>query len=348
MLFFVRLVFGGLLALMLAEALLQLLPVSTATKTDYYISPFIVTYPPHHEFTLATGWNLANFHRHRSNNYGFLTSKEFIKDNNAVALIGDSYVEANMLKEDDRLSKQLENTLKNRPVYAMGGPGSSLLDYIERIHFAQEHFDIHDFVIVLELGDVRQTLCGSGNVHGPCLDPDTFTVRSDAAPQKVGLAKKIMRESALAQYLFSQLRLDPKDVLTKLFRNNPVKNVNNSNEIASSEQMPSVAVDKIVNTFLENLPKKEIGRTILIFDDYRDDYRDCLKKTDTSQTPVRNRFMQLASEAGVEMIDAKPIFCNFFQSTALSLNVSAVDHHWNPLANKEIAEAVAAEFRKSE
>ena len=109
--FLYRLLLGIMGALIAAEILLRFLPVSTSTETGYYITPSILTYPAHHQVVMASGWNLSNAHQHRSNNYGFLTHRDFLPNANAIALIGDSYVEANMLTEDDRLNTQLENKL---------------------------------------------------------------------------------------------------------------------------------------------------------------------------------------------------------------------------------------------
>lgn len=340
--FLCRILLGILAALIAIEILLRFLPVSTSTETGYYLTPSIITYPAHHEFVMATGWNLSNAHHHRSNNYGFLTRRDFLPNANAVALIGDSYVEANMLTEDDRLGMQLENKLGNRPVYAFGGPGSSLLDYAERARFAQEHFGVRDFVFIIELGDVRETLCGSNNIHGPCLDSETFVVRSDAQPKKVGLAKKILRQSALAQYLFSQLRIKPEELLKQLFANTFSEKINTpltpSRQLQTSEDLEPGAVDHVVSTFLLSLPKNSDGRLMLVLDSYR----DCSTGADTKRTPVRDRFMQLAQQAGVELIDTKPIFCTFFQATGLSLSVSPTDGHWNRLAHGLVADAISA------
>lgn len=340
--FLCRILLGILVALIAVEILLRFLPVSTSTQTDYYITPLIITYPAHHEFDMATGWNLSNAHHYRSNNYGFLTRRDFLPNTNAVALIGDSYVEANMLTEDDRLGMQLENKLGNRPVYALGGPGSSLLDYAERARFAQQHFGVRDFVFIIELGDVRETLCGSSNIHGPCLDPVTFVVRSEAQPKKVGLAKMVLRKSALAQYLFSQLRLKPEELFKKLFANTFSEKINTpltpSHQLKAPEDVEPVAVDHVVSAFLSSLPKNSDSRLVFVLDSYR----DCLTGVDASKTPVRDRFMQLIQQAGIELIDTKPIFCTFFHATGLSLSVSPTDGHWNRLAHGLVADAVAA------
>lgn len=345
--FLYRILLGILVALIAVEILLRFLPVSTSTETDYYITSSIITYPAHHEFVLATGWNLSNAHHHRSNNYGFLTRRDFLPNANAVALIGDSYVEANMLREDDRLGMQLENKLgENRPVYAFGGPGSSLLDYAERAHFAQKHLGVRDFVFIINNADVRETLCGSGNIHGSCLDPVTFIVRSEAQLKKVSLAKMVLRKSALAQYFFSQLRLKPEELVDKLFANIFSEKIHVSlaplHQLRASESVESAAVDHVVSAFLLNLPKNSDGRLVLVLDGYR----DCLTGYDAIRTPVRDRFIQLVRQAGIELIETDPIFCAFFHATGLSLSVSPTDGHWNRLAHGLVADAIAARLIK--
>jgi hypothetical protein len=346
--FLYRLVLGIIGALIAAEILLRFLPVSTSTETGYYISPSIITYPAHHQFVLATGWNLSNAHHHRSNNYGFLTNRDFLSNANAIVLIGDSYVEANMLTEDERLNTQLENKLGNRPVYAFGGPGSSLLDYTERARFAQEHLGVRDFIFIIALEDVRQTLCGSGNIHGPCLDPVTISVRSEAHPIKVSPVKKILRQSALAQYLFSQLRLKPEQLLKKLFENTYSENTNTplapSHQLKDSEDVKSVVVDRVVSAFISSLPKNKGGRLILVLDSYH----DYLTDTNPNQTPVRDRFIELVRQAGIELIDTQPIFYAFWNKTKLSLNISPTDGHWNRLAHGLVADALATKLGYAE
>lgn len=344
--FLYRILLGILITLIAVEILLRFLPVSTSTDIGYYITPSIITYPAHHEVVMATGWNLSNAHHHRSNNYGFLTRRDFLPNANAVALIGDSYVEANMLKEDDRLGMQLENKLGDRPVYAFGGPGSSLLDYAERAHFAQEHLGVRDFVFIINNADVRETLCGSNNIHGPCLDPVTFIVRSEAQPKKVGLAKTMLRKSALAQYLFSQLRLKPEELVDKLFASAFSEKMQVPlaplHQLRASENVGSAAVDHVVSAFLTILPKNNDGRLVLVLDSYR----DCLTGSDAILTPVRDRFIQLIRQAGVELIETQSIFCTFFHATGLSLSVSPTDGHWNRLAHGLVADAIAARLVK--
>ena len=333
--FTVHILFGMLLALLAVEASLRFLPVSTSTKTGYYIHPLILTYPPYQEFIVSTGWSLRNAQHHRANNYGFLTDRDFAPDPRAIALIGDSFVEANMLVESDRLGGQLESLLAPRPVFVLGAPGTSLLDYAERARFVRERFDVRHFVFVIERGDVRQTLCGSGNVHGPCLDPKTLEPRTETQPA-AGWAKRIFRESALAQYLFSQLKIDLAALL-KQWQPTASPPTSGPRQPGGPEDVPLEKVDRIVGAFFASLPHGSGERLLLVFDSDRDH----LLEMPIPDTPVRNRFMQLALQAGAEIIDTAPIFRDYLHATGLSLNVSPSNKHWNREANRLVAEAIA-------
>jgi len=97
----------------------------------------------------------------------------------------------------------------------MGGPGSNLLDYVERVRLATERFETKTFVIVVERGDVVQALCGSGNIHAKCLDPATLEPRTQHIASDQRLLTNVLRESALAQYVFSQLRFSAANLLTR-------------------------------------------------------------------------------------------------------------------------------------
>ena len=172
--------FGALLLLAAAELVCPVLPVSTATDSGYYQDPMILNYPAEHRWQVSTGWDLHNPQRMHANNLGFAAEIDFLPNPQAIALIGDSYVEASMLAPEYRPAARLAAHLAADarhaapgeiiPVYALGGPGSALLDYAERMRFAQHRLGLRDFVLLLEPGDIRQSLCGSGNVHAACLE----------------------------------------------------------------------------------------------------------------------------------------------------------------------------------
>jgi len=331
-------VVGGMLLVLIAlEMLFRLLPTSTATRTGYYIDPDIWTYPPGHAFRTSFGWDLERAQRHRANNVGFMADRDFVADAHAIALIGDSYVESSMLGPSERIAAQLERRLRGSPVYAMGGPGSSLLDYAERVRFATERFGTKTFVIVVERGDVTQALCGSGNVHARCLDPATLEPRLQRIASDRRLLTNILRESALAQYVFSQLRFSVASLLTRATAGfMPRTTLPAPTKPDPVKQGRSI--DAVVQTFLDRLEPYRAARFVLILGCNLESLR-----TRPSLPPdlAMVRLADAARAWGATVLETEPLFRAHLESGGLSLAVSPRDAHWNSLAIGIVTEATA-------
>jgi hypothetical protein len=336
---------GALGFLLCAELAFRVLPVSTATATGYYLDPLILTYPPNHDWTVSTGWDLRNAQHHHSNNAGFVAHRDFAYNPNAVALIGDSFVEASMLAADERPGNQLERALHDRPVFSMGGPGSALLDYAERIRFAQAHYGVRDFVLVMERGDVRQSLCGSGNIHGPCLDRESFAARTQTqAPPNA--AKRILRHLALAQYVFGQLKFDPERLLKQaIAQSRPTTDsgsVTKGVRPPSPVEMPSPGLDAVVKAFFARIDGIVVGKLVIVLDSNR----IALYQGQSTIDPARSRFIEQASAAGATVIDTDPLFREHLKSSPLKLDIGPYDGHFNALGVRIVMEAAAHALRE--
>lgn len=327
--------------LLVLELLCRMLPVSTATHTGYHVDPALLTYPPGHRWTASTGWDLRNAHRLQANNMGFAAGRDFVPNPDAVALIGDSFVEASMLDATDRPAAQLERALgARRPVYAMGGPGSSLLDYAERIRWTARQFGTRDVVVLMERGDVRQSLCGSGNVHSACLDRTTLAPRTEAIPG-AGTAKALLRRSALAQYLFSQLKLDP----ATLWRNavlqsrpahpEPAKAA--SSPAPSSARFDARIVDAVTDRFFERIADSRPDRLVIVLDSDR----SRLAAHQPIDDPERHRFIERARSRGAIVVDTEPLFAAHHAASTLRLDVGPYDTHLNKLGIRLAMQAAA-------
>lgn len=332
---------GAVGFLLLLELLFRWLPVSTSTETGYHFDPQILTYPSHHEWRVATGWDLRNAQSLRSNNYGFVADHDFVRDAQAIALVGDSYVEASMLRAPDRLGAQLERALgRRRPVYAMGSPGTALLDYAERIRFAHQRFGTRDFVVLMERGDVRQSLCGSGNVHSECLDAKTLAARTEKLPPPSRL-KQLLRHSSLAQYVFSQLKVEPSRLWKQAFAGAAPPSAS-APPLPRKSARPTAdsslqVVDTVTRAFLERVEPYVPGRLVIVFDSRRGHAGSAT----ADETHERQRFIELARGAGVLIVDTEPLYREHFAASALSLDVGPYDGHLNALGVQIIARAAA-------
>jgi hypothetical protein len=311
------------------ELLFRVLPVSTATLTGYYVDPSLLTYPPGHRWTTSSGWDLRNAHRLQANNVGFAADRDFAPDPNAVALIGDSFVEASMLDAPDRPAAQLESALdRQRPVYAMGGPGSSLLDYAERMRWAHQRFAVRDVVVMMEVGDVRQSLCGSGHVHAACLDAKTLAPRIETLPAP-GAFKQLLRHSALAQYIFSQLKLNASSLWLSVVRQSrPGQVVSAAGaQGATTRTADFRVVDAVAGRFFERIKELRLNRLVIVLDSDRAD----LWARQVTVDPERQRFIELARAEGAAVIDTQPVYAAHAASSRLRLEVGPYDAHLNRL-----------------
>lgn len=340
-----RMGLGGLAVLLACELLFRVLPVSTATATGYYIDPDILTYPPQHSWRMSTGWDLRNAQTLHSNAQGFASERDFAPDPNAVALVGDSFIQSSMLPVAERPAAQLEQALAGRrAVFSMGCPGTALLDYAERIRLAQQRYGVRDFVVLMERGDVRQSLCGSGNIHSPCIDRQTLLPRNERLDPP-SLPKRLLRESALAQYLVSQLKLDPKQMWRQL-SGRPVAeapaSVTKESTPADAAQA-NAAVEAVTAAFLQHALSHVSGKLVILVDS---DRAALQRHQAPAPDPERQHFIAMAQAAGVVVIDTEPLFKAHFESSSLSLDVGPYDAHLNALAHRIVARAAAAALQR--
>jgi hypothetical protein len=339
---------GALAVLLLLEGLLRLLPVSTATQTGYPLDPLILTYPAGHEFTSSAGWDLQHARRLRANNLGFVAHRDFTPDPRALALIGDSHVEAVALDAAERPDARLEAALGGqRPVYGLGSPGTSLLDYAERVRFAAERLQARDFVLLIVPGDIRQSLCGSGQIAGPCMDAATGALRTERqAPP--GAMKRVLRHSALAQYLFSQLKISldaaPAALLALPAQVIPGRHTTPGSAGAAPARREDAAlqarVDAVAERFFERVQPYVTGRLLLVLDRPFDPQRgrpDFDGDTD--------RFIAIARAHGAEVLDMAPAYAEHARQSPLLLAVAPTDQHHNALGVEVLTRAIAARLQ---
>jgi hypothetical protein len=335
---------GVVAALLATETLLRVLPVSTATMRDYYFDPDLLTYPAHHQWTFSTGWDLRNPQRLRSNNYGFATHRDFETNARAITLVGDSYVEAAMLDAALRPGQQLERAIGGkRPVFAMGSPGTALLDYAQRVRFASEQFGASDFVIWLERGDARQSLCGSGNVHSRCLDRQTLVPRIERMPPPMW-AKRAARHIALVQYFVGQLAFRGDHFVVQMITRQPpvlpgaaTGDRGPRSLSASAIARERAVIDAAIEEFFRVAQPYLNGRTIFAVDGQRSG-----TSIDPREDPYQRMYLiERLSARGVEVIDLEPIYRAHAKSSPASLEVGPYDQHLNGLGVELVITSIA-------
>lgn len=339
---------GAIVAALAAmELLFRLLPVSTATLTGYYFDDDLLTYPAHHEWRVSTGWDLKNPQWVRSNNFGFAADRDFVRDAGALALVGDSYVEASMLAAPQRPGAQLQSSIgEGHAVFTMGTPGTALLDYAERIRWAGETFGVRDFVVWIEHGDALQALCGSGNVVSRCLDSETFEPRIERRPQP-SRWRRWARHSALAQYVFGQLKVDARRLARATFtRATPETTAastaparpRSGGETMKLSLRSRQVVDAVVGQFLLRIEPYRTGRMLVVVDGRR----DVPGATDASPVDLERQYLiHRLREGGLAVLDLEPVYARHRAHSRLSLEIGPYDRHLNALGVRLVTGEIA-------
>ncbi len=324
-------IIGVCALLLLGEGAFRILPVSSATMAGYYRDADLLTYPSHHQWRMATGWDLRNPQTLTSNNWGFAAKHDFLPNENAVALIGDSYVESSMIDQESRPAEQLERMIGQRKVYAMGTPGTALLDYAQRIRVAHTQFGVKDFVLLLEQYDARQSLCGSGNVVSRCLNGQTYTPSIERRPEPTGV-KLLLRHSALAQYLTSQLRFNLSSLAkAALTRNPPDGESTKKSKRPPAPPTPAqvdrtiTMVDAVVGEFFATAGPHLQGQVIFLVDGRRAG----VAQHHTLIDAEREHLMRRLREHGAIVHDLESIYAAHAVSSRRSLDVGPYDGHLN-------------------
>jgi hypothetical protein len=340
-----RMAMGALLLALTLEMVLRMLPVSGSPAAGYYLDPLVLTYPPNRSFMYSTGWDLRNPQRLVANNAGFVSDADFMRDATAIALIGDSHVEAAALQAADRPAAQLQRLLgPTRRVYAMGSPGTSLLDYAERVRLADLRYGVRDMVILVDIGDVRQSLCGSGQIAAPCLDAHTGQAAIEKQPEASSI-KRVVRHSALAQYLFSQLKIAP-DRLWPALRalpstllpghGSPAPGTAAATPGNTAAEPPTALLDAVTRTFFERIRPHVHGRLVIVID-------RPLPGRDASRLPVADsdRFAAQARAMGATVVDMAGAYAEYAATSPLTLAVGPYDWHHNKLGAGLLARQMA-------
>ncbi|EHR73437.1 hypothetical protein BurJ1DRAFT_4651 [Burkholderiales bacterium JOSHI_001] len=332
---------GALACALVFEGLFQLLPVSGSSATGYHLDELVLSYPPHHHFRSSSGWDLRHPQRLQANNAGFVTDTDFQPDPQAVAFIGDSFIEASALDEADRPAARLRHQMGGRrAVYALGAPGTSLLDHAERVRLAAERWQVQDMVVLVALGDVRQSICGSGQIAGPCLNATSGQFDLERRPE-AGPLKRWLRHSALAQYLFSQLKVAPERLVPTL-RALPASLVPGRHAAPISPPARVTAgpdpqlLQQIGQRFFERIRPFVKGRLVILID-------RPLPGRDSQSLPLADsdRFAAMAIAHGATVVDMAPIYAEHARGAILSLAVSPDDGHHNALGAELLARAAA-------
>jgi len=200
----VYLLAGFLLAAAAAEAVLHAFPYSTGYG-QRSINPQnpIALGTSYRQYTYSRDWSFHFANSGILNNRGFRAPYDYMPDPNAVAVIGNSFVQADQLTTDKRMTERL-GSLLGRRAYALGIDGFSLVDYLAGSRWAVAEFGSRTVLVLLTTEDLVRSCERRTGQHYLRYSNGEISMRLVNRPEP-SLIKRLLNGSSLFRYLFDNL-----------------------------------------------------------------------------------------------------------------------------------------------
>lgn len=338
----------------LLEGALRLLPVSNPPQLQRIDARTpVARFEPNVDYRYSRDWNFSIVTRKRSNNYGFIHATDFEAPGDApvMAVIGDSFVEANVVDAGQALAEVLDAGLDGRGrVYGLGMSGAPLSQYLAYAEYARRTFRPAAMAFVIIGNDFDESLLkykADGKFH--YFDEHGALRRVD---YELPAAKKLLRRSAALRYVVHNLEALHRlgELAERLRGGEP------SLQRLQGEALALRVADaqRAVELFLDQLPARSgLGADAIVFvvDGVRPQIYTPAGRAQAEHSfhgILRRYFAAQASARGYAVIDMQPVFIGRHERDGARFEAAPTDSHWNALAHRMAAEEIrkSAAFRR--
>lgn len=355
---------GLLIVVLMAEILLRFFPVSTGLRPSVVDAAHTVyKFEPSHSYVFSRDWNFALANKGWVNGDGFVNDQEYVvqDDKPLLGIVGDSFIEAQMVSYRDTVSGRVAHELEGRArVYSFAAAGAPLPQYLIWASYAHEVYGADALVISVVGNDFDESLakyriCPGQNHFVPDTSGNLELQRFDFKPSALG---PFLYSSAFGRYLHLNLKLGTRVSDLKQFVFGPKRTsaeafVGNTETEYTPERLSDSV--KAVEAFFRLLPSMsglKSDRILFVIDGMRPDLYDerRLAAASTSYFAVmRARFIEKARSLSYEIIDLQAAFLERYGRDHQRFEF-ATDYHWNATGHGVVAEAIerSALFRKVE
>jgi hypothetical protein len=337
-----------------AEIVLHFLPVATGLRSvPVTLEQPVYHFTPNRSFVFSRDWDFAMVNRGRVNNYGWVNDQDYRKGAASpplLAIVGDSMIEALMVPYREtvqgRLAKALEGKLR---VYSFAASGAPLSQYLIWAQHAVREYDAKALIINVVGNDFDESHIA---YHA---GPGFWSYVPDAGGEfhlqltelRRGMVWSIVQRSALARYLFINMRLNRRMFrfpwLQSLLFGKPLDEAARyaGNTAADADAARIDASLAVIEAFLRDLPVLTglpAERIAFTLDGFR--YPDLAATgVGTYFDRMRRAFRDKAGTRGYEVIDLDPAFFAHFRARGERFDYPR-DGHWNGTAHGVVAQAV--------
>jgi len=338
--------------LLAAEVVLRFLPVSTGLRSvPVTVADPVLHFTPDRPFTNSLGWTMHNVVHGRVNNAGLVNGQDYVRDGlPLIAVIGDSFIEAQMVPYDETLQGRLADALAGRfRVYSVAASGAPLSQYLVFAGHAVRSYGAGAVVINVVGNDFDESLAAYKFGPGFWLyAPDASgTLRLRLTEHEPRGLTTLARHSALARYVIINLRFQEglgrlRALVAHAFpgpANAATRYAGNTD--ASVEQKRVQDSLDALDAFFRDVPER-VGlppdRVLFTLDGFRS-AAAAQAGAGTFFDVMRRAFLEKAAAHGYEVIDLDARFIPRHARAGESFEFFD-DNHWNGVGHGVAAEAV--------
>lgn len=339
-----------ILALALGEALLRLLPVVSGVHRAAPAGPASsARLEPSHAITHSLSWDLKHAVHLRTNAQGFVSPFDYDPTRPAVAVIGDSFVEALMLPFEESLVGRLHAMLAPAGVVAhnLGVSGAGLPHYLGMAREWRARQALHAMVLVVTPDDYTDGLRQDEGLYGWAEAGADDLIRLQPARAR-GAWVRFVRELAIVRYLVKNLEFNPRRWLASATPSAMPAS-------ACPGTLPAQDRDRIDRFIAALAPQAGLdpSRVTIVFDADRTaiyqrvDGRPIVTKATRCDSLDQLALARLAARAralGHPVVELAPLFEAHYRGSRRPLDFSPDDRHWNGAATAIVAEAVRSSW----
>lgn len=339
-------VFGFLL---FAELACRILPVNEGMRVQAVTRDQpVFRFESNRSAIYAKGWDFAIVNRARSNNVGFISDQDYRTDDPRPlwALIGDSYIEALMVPYNETIQARLAAAADARGrVYAFAASGAGLAQYLSWAAHARDTYHPQAVSFLIIPNDFSEALYDrerSPGFHGFARRPDG-SAELKLTEYQPSTLRSLMRESALAMYLFSQVKIQNMVPTSIGFHGKDVRYVGNVEASLPEEfvQQSKWATDRFLDLIPEytGLPH---DRVQIMVESIRPNLYDAKTMPEGEASywgQMRAYMIEQARARGYDVVDLHSALAARWQERHQRFEFPS-DGHWNGEGHAAAAAAV--------
>ncbi len=345
-------VLSVLLCLLVAEIVLQFMPVASGLgSVPVDAAQPVFHFTPNRPFVFSQGWDMHRVRHGRSNNQGWIDDQDYRRDDPTplLAIVGDSYIEAQMVPYADTMQARLGRQLKGKlRVYAFAGSGAPLSQYLIWAGHAVKAYGARGVVINVVGNDFDESVCALKRSPGFwCYGEDSDgQLRLRLIEHRPSVGTSLIRASALARYLLINLQVIQhvwrvQGLVDWLFGTSAHAQYA-SNTAALADERRLLLSRAMLDAFFRDLPER-VGlpreRLMFTLDGFRT-AADAQAGRGSYFDLMRQAFLAKARGLGYEVIDLDSLF--MAPARAGQRYDYPDDAHWSGGGHAVAAEAVAS------